>query len=251
MVQKSALLLSIGLTAFIVFIMSGLLQVFAAGPSVASAATEISPEVAQLISEREAGYIETINLANQQLLEAQAALDAQGVSSGASASTAISPEQATELALGSALSGSQLTGEAQLVNFEGLVAFEVPFNLGNIYIDATTGELIFNGTINLQPSPVTQEQAAKIASTYLGRTDVYKIEIVRLYGIDVFRVKFLNGDAVFVDPYGQLLLVRLAPAKSASDDSTNTSGTSTGQYDDDDGYEDHEDEHENEHEDDD
>jgi hypothetical protein len=243
MVQKSALLLSIGLTAFIVFLMSGLLQVFAAEPGVASAATEISPEVSQLISEREAAYIETINLANQQLLEAQTALDAQGTSSGVSAGTAISPEQATEIAFGSALSGSALTGEAQLVNFEGLVAYEVPFSLGNIYIDATTGELVFNGTINLQPSPITQEQAAQIASTYLGRTDVYKIEIVQLYGIDVFRVKFLQGDAVFVDPYGQLLLVRLAPAKSASDDTTDTSGGTTGQYDDDDGYEDHEDDH--------
>ncbi|HLD93116.1 MAG TPA: hypothetical protein VI703_02810 [Anaerolineales bacterium] len=246
MVQKSALFLSIGLTAFIVFIFSGLLQAMAAVPIPAvaqglevSAATEISPELAQLISEREAAYIELINQANQRLVEAQAALEDAQANPSEGVSSQFTIEQATELALASALSGSQLTGEAQLVNFEGSVAYEVPFNLGNIYIDATSGALLFNGTINLLPSPITQEQAAQIASTYMGRTDVYKIEVVQLYGFDVFRVKFLNSDAVFVDPYGQILLVRLAPAKTANETPTNTS--TPGGYNDDDG---HEDEHE-------
>lgn len=225
MIQKPALLISIGLTAFIVFMLSGLLTALAAGTGPASnqaavdasAATQISPELAQLIAEREAAYIEMINQANQRLANGEGAVAA---SNSTDPGTQVSPESATEIALASALAGSLISGEAQLVNFEGSVAYEVPFDLGNIYIDAATGELLFNGTIDLQPSPVTQEQAAQIAANYLGRTDIYRIEIEQLNGTDVFRVKFLNGDAVFVDPFGQILLVRLAPTGSSGEESS-------------------------------
>lgn len=224
MIQKPALLISIGLTAFIVFMLSGLLTAFAAGNNPAgsqsadaSAAIQVSPDVAQLIADREAAYIELINQANQRLFQAEGGSMTTNVSDPLNPlSSSVSVEQATELALGSALAGSQITGEAQLVNFEGIVAYEVPFDRGNIYIDAATGELVFNGTISLQPSPITQEQAAQIAANYLGRTDIYRIELDQLNGAEVFRVKFLNGDAVFVDPFGQILLVRLAATGGTS-----------------------------------
>ncbi len=125
------------------------------------------------------------------------------------------------------------------MNFEGTVAFEVPYDYGNIYIDATTGELIFNGTINLEPNPITAEQAAQIAASYLGKGKVLHVDLVSLYSQVVFRVKFGNSDAVFVDQYGTILLVRLAPTAGSSN-----AGSSEDHQDDDDGddQEDHEDE---------
>jgi hypothetical protein len=225
MIQKPALVLSVALTAFVVFTLSGLVRVFASGSTAGSTASEgavsaeISPELVQLISDRELAYTEMIDQANQQLEQAQAALAAATAPSAGEQNAVgvqISAQQALEVASGSAIVGAQLAGEPQLVNFEGAVAYEVPFDIGNIYIDATTGELLFNGTVNLLPSPITQEQAAQIAAGYLGRSDIYRIEILQLNGVDVFRVKFLNSDAVFVDLYGQILLVRLAPTGSSS-----------------------------------
>lgn len=226
MIQKPALWISTGLTVFILITLSIVFSAAAKGSSLATdpssgtvASTQLSPELAQLISDRESAYAQLINQANQQLTQAQAALQAgQATSSDAqnSAGMPISAEQASALALTVAAAGAQPSGEAQLVNFEGKVAYEVPFDYGNIYIDATSGEVLNNGTINLQPSLISPEQAAQIAVNYMGRTDVYNIEIYQLNGINVYRVKFSNSDAVFVDPYGQILLVRLAPSGTAS-----------------------------------
>lgn len=211
MIQKPALWISVGLTAFMLFILSSVLHNVSAangaGQTDPSATTSaVSPEIQALIAAREAQYIEMINQANAQLTQAQQASTAE------LAAAAFSSEQAAGVADAAALSGATRTGDPQLVNFEGAVAYEVPYDYGNIYVDATTGELIFNGTINLEPGPITAEQAAQIAAGYMGRTDVYQVELVPLYDQMVFRVKFSNSDTVFVDQYGQILLVRLAPS---------------------------------------
>ncbi|MEX2162434.1 MAG: PepSY domain-containing protein [Anaerolineales bacterium] len=229
MLHKPALWIALVLTVFSLFAVA---TVFAATSPVASPvgsqaapAVEgtISPDMAQLISEREVAYTQLIDQANQQLAQAQVALAAAEANAQSGqeepVATTISPEGAVQIALGSALSGAQLQGEAQLVNYEGIVAYEVPFDIGNIYIDATSGDLLFNGTINLEPSPITAEQAAQIAAGYMGRSDVFKVETVQLYGLNVYRVKFSNSDAVFVDQYGQILLVRLAATGSGAEDS--------------------------------
>lgn len=221
MTQKPALWLSLGLTIFTILILGGVFVATAASggqTAAADATAEISPELAQLIAERELAYTQLIDQANQQLLQAQAALSQQNPETAAVvvAGSQVSPEQASQLASEVALGGAQLTGTPELVNYEGTVAYEVPFSAGNIYIDATTGNLLFNGTISLEPSPVTPEQAAQVAASYMGNTNVYRVDIVELYGMNVYRVKFSNSDVVFVDQFGQILLVRLAPAASES-----------------------------------
>jgi hypothetical protein len=237
-IQKPALWISVGLTTFMLFTVSSVLQnVSAANASPQSdpvgSSSGLSPEIEALIAERESQYIAMINQANAQLTQAQQALGVVPASN--SAATQFSPEQAAEIADASAISGASRTGEPALVNFEGAVAYEVPYDYGNIYIDATTGELIFNGTINLEPSPITAEQAAQIAASYMGKGDVYNVELVALYDQMVFRVKFSNSDAVFVDQYGNILLVRLAPSGGGGNGGAGT--------------EDHEDDHEEDQED--
>jgi hypothetical protein len=72
----------------------------------------------------------------------------------------------------------------------------------------------------------------------LGNPDVYKVELDDLNDQTVYKVKFVNGDVVFVSVYGELQLVRLAAPGSGSG-----SGYDDDDHDDD-GYEDHEEEHE-------
>lgn len=235
-IQKPALWISVGLTAFMLITLSSVLQNVSAangaGQNVSGASsTGLTPEIEALIAERESKYIEMINQANAQLTLAQQSLTTPSDASGPLA-TQFSPEQAIEAAEDVALSGATRTGEPMLVNFEGTVAYEVPYEYGNIYVDATTGELIFNGTISLEPSPITAEQAAQIAAGYMGRSDVYRVELVPLYDQMVFRVKFVNSDAVFVNQYGTILLVRLASGDSGSSEHEDDDS-----HDDDDGHE--------------
>jgi hypothetical protein len=44
----------------------------------------------------------------------------------------------------------------ELVNFEGKIAYEVIFDQGNVYVDADTGDVLYNGVIATQSIPVVQ-----------------------------------------------------------------------------------------------
>lgn len=62
----------------------------------------------------------------------------------------------------------------------------------------------------LQSSPVIQvtpEEAAVIASQFIGRQDAYTVEPAKLNEIDVYKVTFRIGDIVFVGMDGQVLSV--------------------------------------------
>lgn len=240
MIQKPALWISIGLTAFMLFTLTSLLQTVSAKGGQADAdASGLSPEIRAQITAREAQYIELINQANAQLLQAQQG-QAEPVVAEDSAASVFSPEQAAQTADAAANSGAIRMGDPELVNFEGTVAYEVPYDFGNIYVNATTGEVIFNGTISQEPSLITAEQAAQVAANYMGNSNVLHVEQDSLYGNPVFKVKFANSDAVFVDQYGNILLVRLA---SDGGSGSSSSSSSSGEEDHDD------DEHEEEHDD--
>ncbi len=131
----------------------------------------------------------------------------------------ISPVSAAQIATQAAPSGAVLSGIPELVNFEGTVAYEAAFDLGKIYVNASTGEVLYNGTLTSVasvPSTIGPEQAAFVAASYMGSRDIYRVDLVSLGGQEVYRVKFANGDAVFVDVYGQILQVRLASTGSPS-----------------------------------
>jgi uncharacterized membrane protein YkoI len=57
----------------------------------------------------------------------------------------VTAEQATNVAV-QAANGLTMIRQAELVRFEGKVAYEVGFTRGAIYIDANTGTVLFNGT---------------------------------------------------------------------------------------------------------
>jgi uncharacterized membrane protein YkoI len=254
MKQKTVLIVSIALTAFILVTLGAVVSsAFGNGltvPASPDTIEDLPVDLQQTLQEREAAYNQLIEEANAQLqqvvsenqtLQAQLAQQADTTNeSSAAVAPAISADAALQIALDTVVSSAVLSAEPELVDFEGSVAYEVPFEQGNLYIDADTGEVLFNGTLALIPIQISGEEAARIAANYLDRTDVYKVEAVDLNGETVYKVKFNSGDVVFVNTSGQLALVRLAPVSGSSNNSGST-------YNDDD-YAEHE--HENEHEDD-
>lgn len=219
MFKKTVFWIALGSTAFILFIFAGLYGMVFSPSQNSTDGVQISQETIDILAQREADYQLLIDQANQQLATAQAIIDGQSAPAAVEEQGAqyqVSADLASQIAQSSVSSGAQPNGQPQLVDFEGNVAYEVPFDAGMIYVDANSAQVLFNGTVNLTPAKVTAEQAAQIAASYMGNNSIYLVDATTLSGINVFRVKFTNSDAVFVDEYGQIVLVRLAsPAPSA------------------------------------
>ena len=94
--------------------------------------------------------------AQQQLSQAQqqAASAAQGNGQTAAAFTA---DQAASLALMLA-PRSRLMAQPQLVNFQGIAAYEVVLNVGTVYLDASTGQVLAAVPAKRQGSAPAQGQ---------------------------------------------------------------------------------------------
>jgi hypothetical protein len=122
------------------------------GTQAAAPAATASPAMAELWNQREAAYRSLVDRANQRLLAANAQLAAADHGSAVGAgdqtgpATNLTPEQAAVLAL-VASRGASLTGQPELVNFEGAVAYEVKTSSGLVYIDASSGRILFNGAV--------------------------------------------------------------------------------------------------------
>lgn len=63
---------------------------------------------------------------------------------GASADYPVSADQAAGIALGSAV-GASLLQQPRLVNFQGVAAYEVQLDRGVVYVDASSGQVLYNG----------------------------------------------------------------------------------------------------------
>ncbi len=206
MKPKTTLLVSIALTAFVLVIVANVVS--SASAQGGSSIFGDDPQLQQAILDREATYNQMLEEANNRIVELQAELDKQQGSVNDS-EIKVTPEQAIQIAEGAAAFGATYLGNPELVSFEGAVAYEVPYQEGNIYIAADTGEVLFNGTLVLAPSRINAEDAAQIASNYLNNPRVTNVKMTYLNGELVWAVGFKNGDVVFVSDTGELLLVRL------------------------------------------
>ena len=54
---------------------------------------------------------------------------------------------------------------------------------------------------------IAPETAADIASTVLGRTDLYSVEVTQFEGVDAYLVTFSSGDLVYLSLDGQVLSI--------------------------------------------
>ena len=237
MIQRQALLLTTFLTFFTLAVIGAVVGQFAFGSADETAAiTEALPATATvtgdstvdqdavnaLIASREQAYQGALNQANQQLQDAYAQLETQKATAAPPGSTTgeqaadttptypVSAEQAGAVAL-AAMPGAGLNTTPELVDFEGTVAYEVNTSAGMIYVDATTGNVLFSGAS--VPAPATEdtsqipssagqistEQAAAAALAYVGDGTVASVESVTDNGKVYYLVGFQNGTQVLVD----------------------------------------------------
>ena len=187
MTQRTALILSAVLTAFVLVLGGGLVarvsqpMAPAQATPVASAPTvpaptatiDVNAQVEQLLQQREAQYRQLIDEANQRLQQANQQLAASApaarparsaalavpAAQAAQPTASLSAEAARNIAI-DASGGATMIREPELVLFEGKVAYEVGLTRGVVYVDANDGTVLFNGAHGGggQPSGETQTQ---------------------------------------------------------------------------------------------
>jgi uncharacterized membrane protein YkoI len=156
MTQRTALIISAVLTAFVLVLVGGV-AARAVQPETAAAAPAAVSDPADTIAilqQREAAYRKLIDQANARLQQAYqqqslAGQVAQTQTRSAAASAvaptyAVSSNQAASIALG-AVPGAKLTRAPELVLFQGKAAYEVVLDLGKVYVDANSGQVLYNG----------------------------------------------------------------------------------------------------------
>jgi uncharacterized membrane protein YkoI len=127
---------------------------------------ETDPQVIQdQLLEREQVYNQVITEANQRIEQLNAELN--GGQADQTNPNNITPENAALIALATTNYEEPLLKLPELVDFEGKVVYEVQVKSGVIYLDAQSGEIVFNGV----PQKIDAEQAAVLAGEYLGGLD--------------------------------------------------------------------------------
>lgn len=216
MKPSKVFLASIFLTAVILVIIGAVTSVVLANKN--AAANQVAgTQTLQAYQEREATYSQLIEQANQQLAKAneqlqamrttqpaQPVIDQQAAAAPAPAITAISAEKAGVIALQAAEIGQAQLKKPELVDFQGKAAYEVTFEKGSIYVDAQSGEILFNGTL---PQEISAEKAAQVAADYLNIKDVLKVDKITFRNAPIYRVIFKNGTMAYLDLTGQILYV--------------------------------------------
>lgn len=176
MKQRNAILIAAVVTAFLLVTAGGVLarvtqastdvttsaSADAATSVVAEATATLDPQVEALVLAREAQYREQLQAANARLqaayaqqqaladqlaqsqAQAQPAAQPEAQAAVQSAGYAVTPEQALLVALGAA-PGNAPVSNPELVSFQGIAAYEVGLSGGLIYVDASTGAVLYNG----------------------------------------------------------------------------------------------------------
>ena len=152
--NRKALMISIGITAFVVVTVGGVIVSYAQSRSAASTDPPTvedvlnDPSVQAVLQEREAAYQQMIEEANQRIAE---------LSTPAEEMTAEEYPVSADLAAGLArisLGGGTLLRQPELVSVNGRAAYELIFDRGRVYIDATSGAILYtsSGASNLANS---------------------------------------------------------------------------------------------------
>jgi uncharacterized membrane protein YkoI len=207
MKSNTALTISAILTAFVLVVIGGVVvTAYAAEQNNNSQTLASAPQATS--SDQQA----SIAQAGQQLQQAD---NNQQVANPAAPQLPVDAAIALATARSVAVSDAVPKGAPQLVSFEGNTAYEVSFEQGMIYVDANTGQVLFNGTQPQSAPQIDAQQAAQIAANYLGEGDVLDIQLVNFNGATVYQVSFFSGNVVFVTPTGQVAYVQMAASANS------------------------------------
>lgn len=198
--------------------------------------SQMDPAQAVLLyQQREAEYQQMIQQANQQIEKANAELQAMQNQMGqlqqqtiaqAANSTAITSDQANEIAQKAVDPGQVALKKPDLVSFQGQTAYEVVFNKGSVYVDAQSGEILFNGTV---PQQITADKAAQVAADYLKDKDILQVDQITFRGAPLYRIIFKSGLMAYMDMTGQIIYLQKNVPRSPQLVSANTgSGSPSG-----------------------
>jgi uncharacterized membrane protein YkoI len=165
MTQRSALFIAAGLTAFVLVVLGGLDTALAPPPPVpliaptapadpttgANSAAPFPQAVYQQALQEARAQLDEANrrlaLANEQLHQAQAPsapLPPAATATPAPPAYPVSPLAAAQAALALA-PGATLITRPDLVSYQGTAAYEVRLDRGTVYIDAASGQILYNG----------------------------------------------------------------------------------------------------------
>ncbi|HBF41860.1 MAG TPA: hypothetical protein DDW19_08905 [Anaerolineaceae bacterium] len=220
MKKNQSLILSIFITVFLVVIAGGVATTVLANNQAPKTNTISAADAVSTYQAREAEYKALLDKANQQLELANQQLTALAGSStpapqeqNSSAEYPVTEEMAKSIAF--QVAKDYPLEDPELVNYNGTVAYEVKFKNGNIYVDAMTGQILFNGLT--QPSTsITADQAVQLAVAYVGNSNVMDIEVETYNGSRVYMIEFANGQEVFVSLTGQIVAVKMPSTTSPS-----------------------------------
>jgi hypothetical protein len=146
MAQRIALFFSVGITAFVLIIIGAAIGM--AGQAQAAARPTLDPQLLAQLQTREAAYQALIAEANAQTqaLEPTPLPSVTPTSQSTAVVYPISPEMAAYLAL-SAAPNTYLVKPPEIVNYGGVIAYEVTLNTGRVYVDANSGAILWNSAL--------------------------------------------------------------------------------------------------------
>ncbi len=230
MKSSRVMLLSAFITAVVLVMIGGVTTIVFANKN-------SKPDQVQVYQQREVEYQKLITQANQQLEKANADLQSMqsqmqtlnqqttttstATSAPAAISVKVSTDEAAKLAQNAADPGQALQKQPDLVRFEGKAAYEAVFEKGSIYIDAESGEVLFNGTV---PQEITADQAVKIAADYLKNQNILQVDEIPFRGAQIYRVIFKNGTMAYLTKTGQITYIQAASPRIA-DQQPSSSGS--------------------------
>lgn len=149
MSQRAMLLVAVGLTAFVLVVVGALVSgqfVLTPMPSASQdQAAGVDPNAQPAPLGRSDGQTEPANR-SQPPIPDQAQAPAQSADNG----YPVTPEQATQAAQ-ALLPGAQLLVAPELVDAQGVVAYEVRLDQGTLYVDASSGAVLNAPAIGARP----------------------------------------------------------------------------------------------------
>jgi uncharacterized membrane protein YkoI len=167
MSQRTGLIIAVMLTAFVLVVGGAVVGRITQQEKPPAETAVVQQLAVQQLMERESAYQDLARLANERLQQAYTKLQLQSQTQAQVTATTpaflFSPEQAANIAL-QAAPGAALSSIPELVNFQGIMAYKVTLNTGIMYIDANSGQVLYNGT-----TPPVSVRASNQGPTKTGR----------------------------------------------------------------------------------
>ena len=150
MSQKTMIALAACLSAFVLVMAGGVFARVSGASAASDPVAALSPAMRDLWNQRETAYRALVDQANQRLDAASQTSTTTETAAAASQALAanVSPSEAALLAQ-MAAPGARITRQPELVLFQGITAYEVQTTLGQVYVDAATGQVLYNGAAQM------------------------------------------------------------------------------------------------------